>query len=129
MKYEYYYIEDNNKKSNCIIRTFCKLFNKDYDEVKQELINIAKTLNYESYAEIEVFEKYLDNNNYKKIKSKEEKIKHLKLENGKYAVFCYDKKDFYHMLPLINNTIYDKTEENMNLYVISLYKQITPIIK
>ena len=123
MKYEYYYVEDNNKKSNCIIRTFCKLFNKEYDAVKQELINIAKELNYETYAEIEVFEKYLNNNNYKKIEHKEEQIKNLKLENGKYAVFCYDKKDYYHMLAIINNTVYDKKEDNLNLYTITIYKE------
>ena len=123
MKYEYYYAEDNNKKSNCIIRTFCKLFNKEYDAVKQELINIAKELNYETYAEIEVFEKYLNDNNYKKIEHKEEQIKNLKLENGKYAVFCYDKKEYYHMLPIINNIIYDKTEDNLNLYTITIYKE------
>lgn len=123
MKYEYYYVEDNNKKSNCIIRTFCKLFNKEYDAVKQELINIAKELNYETYAEIEVFEKYLNDKNYIKIEHKEEQIKNLKLENGKYAVFCYDKKDYYHMLAIINNTVYDKKEDNLNLYTITIYKE------
>ena len=123
MKYEYYYAEDNNKKSNCIIRTFCKLFNKEYDAVKQELINIAKELNYETYAEIEVFEKYLNAKNYIKIEHKEEQIKNLKLENGKYAVFCYDKKDYYHMLAIINNTVYDKIEDNINLYTITIYKE------
>lgn len=123
MKYEYYYAEDENKKTNCIIRTFCKLFNKEYDAVKQELINIAKELNYETYAEIEVFEKYLNDNNYKKIEHKEEQIKNLKLENGKYAVFCYDKKDYYHMLAIINNTVYDKKEDNLNLYTITIYKE------
>ena len=123
MKYEYYYAEDNNKKSNCIIRTFCKLFNKEYDAVKQELINIAKELNYDTYAEIEVFEKYLNDKNYIKLEHKEEQIKNLKLENGKYAVFCYDKKDYYHMLAIINNTVYDKKEDNLNLYTITIYKE------
>ena len=123
MKYEYYYAEDENKKTNCIIRTFCKLFNKEYDAVKQELINIAKELNYETYAEIEVFEKYLNDKNYIKLEHKEEQIKNLKLENGKYAVFCYDKKDYYHMLAIINNTVYDKIEDNLNLYTITIYKE------
>ncbi len=123
MKYEYYYVEDENKKTNCIIRTFCKLFNKEYEEVKQELINIAKELNYETYAEIEVFEKYLNDKNYIKLEHKEEQIKNLKLENGKYAVFCYDKKDYYHMLAIINNTVYDKKEDNLNLYTITIYKE------
>lgn len=123
MKYEYYYVEDENKKTNCIIRTFCKLFNKEYEEVKQELINIAKKLNYETYAEIEVFEKYLNDKNYIKLEHKEEQIKNLKLEKGKYAVFCYDKKDYYHMLAIINNTVYDKKEDNLNLYTITIYKE------
>ena len=123
MKYEYYYVEDKNKKTNCIIRTFCKLFNKEYDAVKQELINIAKELNYETYAEIEVFEKYLNDKNYIKLEHKEEQIKNLKLENGKYAIFCYDKKDYYHMLAIINNTVYDKIEDNLNLYTITIYKE------
>ena len=123
MKYEYYYVEDENKKTNCIIRTFCKLFNKEYDVVKQELINIAKELNYETYAEIEVFEKYLNDKNYIKLEHKEEQIKNLKLENGKYAVFCYDKKDYYHMLAIINNTVYDKKEDNLNLYTITIYRE------
>lgn len=123
MKYEYYYVEDENKKTNCIIRTFCKLFNKEYEEVKQELINIAKELNYETYAEIEVFEKYLNDKNYIKIEHKEEQIKNLKLEKGKYAVFCYDKKDYYHMLAIINNIVYDKKEDNLNLYTITIYKE------
>lgn len=126
MKYEYYYVEDENKKTNCIIRTFCKLFNKEYEETKKELINIAKELKYETYAEIEVFEKYLNDNNYKKIEHKEEQIKNLKLENGKYAVFCYDKKEYYHMLPIINNIIYDKKEDSLNLYTISIYKEKNP---
>lgn len=123
MKYEYYYVEDENKKTNCIIRTFCKLFNKEYEKVKQELINIAQELNYETYAEIEVFEKYLNDKNYIKLEHKEEQIKNLKLENGKYAVFCYDKKDYYHMLAIINNTVYDKKEDNLNLYTITIYKE------
>ena len=47
----------------------------------------------------------------------------IKLDNGKYAVFCYDKKDIYHMLPIINDIIYDKTKENLNLYTITIYKK------
>jgi hypothetical protein len=37
MKYEYFYIEDSNGKSNCVIRSFCKIFNLSYEEVFNEL--------------------------------------------------------------------------------------------
>ena len=40
MKYEYFYIEDNNGKSNCVIRSLCKIFNLSYEEIFNELCNI-----------------------------------------------------------------------------------------
>ena len=39
-------------------------------------------------------------------------------------VFCYDKKEFYHMISIIDNDIYDKNSDCMDLYVISVYKKI-----
>lgn len=123
MKFENYNITDINGNSNCIIRTFSKLFNKSYDEILNELLDLAKSLRYDNFTEIEVFEKYLYNNNYVNYIDKDIKIKDLKLPLGKYAVFCYDKKDFYHMLPIIDNTIYDKNNESLNLYVIKVYKE------
>ena len=58
IKYEEYFISNKDGKSNCVIRTFCKLFNKDW----------------------------------------------------------------YHMVPIIDNVLYDKTNDSLELYVISLYK-------
>ena len=123
MKYKEFYISDVNGKSNCIIRTFSKLFNKDYEQVQNELIKISKKLGYDSYAEIEVFEDYLKQKNYSIINIDNDiKIKDLNLEPGSYAIFCYDKKDYYHMVPIINNVVYDKSNECMDLYVIKIYK-------
>ena len=59
------------------------------------------------------------------IESKEIKIKDLELDSGNYIVFCYDKKDYYHMITIIDNTIYDKTDECLDLYVIKVYKEKT----
>ncbi len=42
MKYENYNISGSNGKSNCVIRSFCKLYNKEYDDVFNELVDIAK---------------------------------------------------------------------------------------
>ena len=123
IKFEEYFVSNSDGKSNCIIRSFCKMFNKEYDEVFDELVDIANKLNYDSYAEIEVFEKYLEDRSFLPIDDyKGTKIKDLSLDNSKYIIFCYDKKDWYHMVPIIDNTLYDKTEESLDLYVITVYK-------
>ena len=111
----------NIEDGGCVIRTFTKLFNKDYKIIIEELMALASNLNYESYNEIEVFEKYLNDNNYTKIKGNNTLVSKLKLTNNKYAVFAF-KDDWYHMFPIINNTIYDKNDSCLNLHVISLYK-------
>ena len=121
MKFEFY--NPSNKSIGCVVRTFTKLLNRDFNSVKEELNNFAKSLNYDNYNEIEVFEKYLENNNYQKIILEAEVlVRDLKLDNGKYAIFCYDKADYYHLLPIINNIVYDKKETSLNLCVISVYK-------
>ena len=42
------FIEYNpiKEKGACVLRTFTKLFNKDYLEIKKELLELASTLNY-----------------------------------------------------------------------------------
>lgn len=110
-----------NENRACVLRTFTKLFNKDYKIIKEELTTLANSLNYESYNEIEVFEKYLSDNNYIKIDGNNILVSQLNLDNGKYAIFAF-KDDWYHMFPIIDNTIYDKDNNCFNLYVISIYK-------
>ena len=126
MKFCEYYISDVNGKSNCVIRSFCKLFNKEYDKVYNELCNIQKKLNCSSYNDIEVFETYMNRNGIDKIEyGSDIKIKDLSLSKGSYIVFCYDKKDFYHMVTIIDNVLFDKDNRSLELYTISIYKQKT----
>ena len=119
------FIEYNpvNEKGTCVLRTFTKLFNKDYKKIKEELITLANSLNYESYNEIEVFEKYLNDNNYIKIDGNNILVSQLNLDNGKYAIFAF-KDDWYHMFPIIDNTIYDINDKCLELNVISIYKYV-----
>ncbi len=125
MTFKEFYISDKNGKSNCVIRSLCKILNKEYDDVYNGLCDVAKKLNYSSFNDIPVFEKYMEYNNIIKIDYCDEiKVKDLKIDNFSYIVFCYDKKDFYHMIPIINNVIYDKNSDCMDLYVISIYKKI-----
>lgn len=123
MKFKKYYISNKDGKSNCVVRTFCKMYNNEYDDVYNDLINISKEINSESFNDIEVFETYMKRHNTNKIDYKNDiKIKDLILDNDSYIVFCWDKKDYYHMFPIINGTIYDKDNKCLDLYVISIYK-------
>ena len=124
MKYIRYYISSKDGKSNCVIRSFCKIYNKEYDDVYNDLIKLAKENKCESYNDVKVFELYMKNNNTFPIEyGNNLKIKDLKLDDGEYLVFCYDKKDLYHMVAIIDNKIYDKDNKSLELYVIKLYKK------
>ena len=122
MKYNKYYITNKKGKSNCVVRSICKLLNKEYGEVYEELYNISKELNCNAYNDIEVFETYFKRYNIEKINYGEnEKIKDLKLENGRYVILCWDKKDFYHMISVIDNIMYDWSDKSFELYAITIY--------
>ena len=124
MIFKEFYILDKNGKSNCVIRSLCKILNKEYDDVYSDLCKIAKDLKSDSYYDVSVFEKYMEDNNIFKISCEEDiKVKDLKIDNSSYIVFCNNKKDYYHMIPIINNTIYDKNTDCLNLYVISIYRK------
>ena len=72
----------------------------------------------------------MENNNIYKIDCfGEPKIKDLKLDNGSYIVFCYDKKERYHMVAIIDNVVYDKKDNYRDLYTISIYKEKRKEIK
>lgn len=125
MTFKEFYISDKNGKSNCVIRSLCKILNKEYNDIYNDLCKIAEDLKCDSFNDIPVFEKYMEDNNIFKINHDEDiKVKDLKIDNGSYIVFCYDKKEFYHMISIIDNDIYDKNSDFMDLYVISVYKKI-----
>ena len=124
MKFNEFYICNNEGKSNCVIRSLCKVFNDEYDDVYNELCSIAKELNCESFNDIKVFETYMNKRNTNSIDyGKDLKIKDLDLEKGKYLVLCWDKKDFYHMVSIIDDVLYDKDDKSLELYVITVYKE------
>ena len=124
MTFKEFYISDKNGKSNCVIRSLCKILNKEYEDVYNGLCEVSKELKRFSFNGIPVFEKYMEDNNiFKIISEKDIKVKDLKMDKDSYIVFCYDKKDYYHMVPIIDNVIYDKNFDCMNLYVISIYKR------
>lgn len=124
MNFKEFYITNNEGKSNCVVRSFCKMYNKEYDDVYNELCSLAKKLNCNSFNDILVFEEFMKKNNTIKINYENDvKIKELNLDNENYIVFCWDKNEYYHMVPIINNTLYDKNNESLDLYIINIYKQ------
>ena len=124
MKFSEFYISNSEGKSNCVIRSLCKMYDKEYEEVYNELCDIAKELNCESFNDIEVFETYMKSRNTTKLDyGKDIKIKDLELDDGKYIIFCFDKKDYYHMVPIIDNVLFDKDNSSLELYIINIYKE------
>ena len=117
------YIEYNSE-GNCIIRSFSKSYNTNSTDIYNELESIKEELNSNDSNDIEVFEEYMRRRNTNKIdKYKDIQVKDLVLDNNSYIVFCYDKKDWYHLIPIIDNTVYDKTNKCLDLYVISIYRK------
>ena len=124
MTFKEFYISDKNGKSNCVIRSLCKILNKEYNDVYNDLCKIAEDLKCDSFNDIPVFEKYMEDNNIFNIDyNKDIMIIDLNLNDNSYVVFCWNKKDYYHMISIIDNVIYDKNFDCMNLYVISIYKK------
>lgn len=123
MKFEEYDYVDKNGGSNCILRSFSKMFNIPYERVEKGILQDAKELGYDDYKKVEVFEKYLETcHTYPINYGKNIQIKNLELSKGKYVVFCYDKKDNYHMVYIKDGILYDKNDKSLELYTIQIYK-------
>lgn len=122
LKFEMYNPDEN---CNCVIRSLSKILEKNVINVKDELINLANEMNHIDYTDVEVFEKYMELNNIIKENNnlKDVQIKDIDFSNGKYVVFCWDKDNFYHLVSIIDNVLYDKKEDTLNLYPISIYKE------
>ena len=123
MKFCEYYISDVNGKSNCVIRSFCKLYNLDYDCVYNELVSISNELNC-NFNDIDVFEEFMKRRNTFKIDyGVNLLIKDINLDKGSYVIFCWDKEDFYHMISCIDGVLYDKNQNYENLSILCIYKK------
>ena len=120
MKFSFY---NPKESSNCILRSFSKITGKNGMIIETELKDLAKQMDKNDYSDIEVFEKYLEQLGFEKYDCLNDvKIKDLNLDNLTYSIFCWDKKDYYHLVTISENILYDKKEETLELYPISIYK-------
>lgn len=119
MKFEKYNPVD--EKGSCVIRTFSKLFNKDFYRMKKELIEYAKENGYNSYNDIEVFESYLLKNNYKKQNIAEELIENMSI-NYKNNLFL--KKGSKYLAYKNNFEIINECNKKCEIKAIFIIKAI-----
>lgn len=107
---------------NCIIRSFSLIFKARSSDIYDDLCNIRDRIGCDSYTDILVFELYLKEHHCYMIDSFCCQIKDLSLDSGSYIIFCWDRNDYYHMVPVIDGILYDKSMESMGLYVIKIYR-------
>ena len=122
--FEQYYVANDEGSSGCIIRTFCKLYDQNYKEVYRGLTKIVKEKKALSYTEEEVYEEYMKQRDTLPIKLHGEvQVKDLDLPEGSYAIYCSDKVNWNHLIPLVDGIVYDKNDDCMNLYVLKVFKK------
>lgn len=122
MKFEYY--DPSDDKRSCVVRTMTKLTDKEYSAVKAELIKLAQELGCEAYNDESVFGRYMAEHGIYKIREYDETtVGELELNDGKYCVYCTNRNGFFHLLPVVDNVIYDRRNDSLELYVIAIYKK------
>ena len=122
MKFEYY--NPSDESGSCVVRTMTKLTGKKYDIVKTELTALAKRLRCETYNDENVFGQYMVDHDIYKIKEcNNTTVGELELNDGIYCIYSTNHNGFFHLLPVIDNVIYDRRNDSLQLYVIAVYKK------
>lgn len=122
MDFEYYNPSDESR--SCVVRTMTKLTGKDYATVKAELTDLASKNGCESYNDEAVFSRYMAEHGIHKMQEYgNTTVGELKLDDGIYCVFATNRNGFYHLMPVVDNVIYDRRDDCRSLYVIAVYKK------
>lgn len=122
------YYNPSDERRSCVVRTMTKLTGKPYPAVKQALAGLAAALGYPDWNEQAVFERYLAEYGFRKCENMSGmQLGELSLQSGAYCVFCTNRADFFHLLPVIDGVIYDRRDDCRALYVIAVYKRTNDI--
>ena len=109
------------------MRTMTKLTGKEYSIVKAELTALAQELGFETYNDEAVFGRYMAEHGIYKTKDHvDTTVGELELNDGSYCVYCTNHKGFFHLIPVVDNVIYDRRNYSLELYVIAVYKAAIP---
>ncbi|MBO4878172.1 MAG: hypothetical protein J5501_09225 [Ruminococcus sp.] len=124
MRFEHF--DPSSESRSCVARTMTKLTGKEYSAVKAELTALAQSMGKDSYNDESVFGEYMAGFGMKKCGEYDDtRVGELDLGNGVYCVFCTDRKDFCHLMPVIDNVIYDRRDDYRELWVVAVYKKET----
>jgi hypothetical protein len=121
---EFSYYNPSEETRSCVVRTMTKLIGKDYDTIKAELTALAHSMEADSYNNDAVFEHYMAGHGIYKLKEYNNiTVGELELSNGTYCVYSTNRNGFYHLLPVVDNVIYDRRDDSRGLFVIAVYKK------
>ncbi|MBQ8959726.1 MAG: hypothetical protein IJ071_00695 [Ruminococcus sp.] len=96
------------------------------DKVKAELTALAEELGCETYNDQRVFGAFLERLGFGLISVRERiTLGELELDRGRYCVLCSDRKEFCHLLPVVDGVIYDRRDDCRSLFVEAVYKETT----
>ncbi len=117
--------DPSDDKQSCVVRTMTKLVGRDYSTVKQELKKLAERSGFETYNDQSVFEEYMSRNGIYKERdyNNNTQLKDLDLSDGAYCVFVTNRVSYFHLVPVIDNVIYDRRNESLGMYVVATYKK------
>ena len=122
MRFEYYNPSDESR--SCVVRTMTKLTGKEYSKVKTELAELALKLGCETYNDEKVFEQYMAEHGFRKLREYNgETVGGIELNDGTYCVHCTNREGFHHLMPVVDNIIFDRRDDSRGLYLVAVYKK------
>ena len=122
LKVEYY--NPSDEKHSCVFRSLSKVLNKSFDNVKDELRELGNSMGINDLLDDRVFDAFLLKNGYKTVDKYNDSMLLDNNYDGINLVYSfYD--EWYHMVCIIDNTIYDKFDLDRlkNLKIIKVYKK------
>lgn len=123
MDFQYYNPSDEPR--SCVVRTMTRLTGKDYQTVKKELTALAEETGFSGYNEQAVFESYMAAHGFSRCENVSGmQVKTLQLSSGMYCIFCTNRSDFYHLMPVIDGVIFDRRDDCQDLYVLAVYQKV-----
>lgn len=120
---EFEYYNPSNYRNNYVPRALSKILDKTYDEIEEELSALTDELNMDSYCNPVVFEAYMEKHGiYKFAELTNTLVRELSLNHGTYCLYCYNSIGEFFLIPVINNVMYERNSNCMELNVITIYQ-------